>query len=361
MSRNKRFLPLLLALCLFAGGAGAESLISDEMIRQETVNYRATATVERGVFERGYSAPGSEYYPYTYVLRFEGDDARFVEYRVSRKDEVKAGDVLATFELDVDEVALATLRQQLQRAREAYAAQQEKQRLAIQEQKEAFAQVSDPIAREIAALQLQRAQISLEKYCLEQERHIASLQQELDDMEEANRRTSLIAPCDGVVTEIAYKQSGTRLHKGEILITLCRTDHMLLRITNTNGYFRYGMEVDVAAGPAKARTMLRGRVVAADLLVPQSQQTGYAYVALDPLSGEYPTRGVQPSITGATYYLENVLILPRRAYEMDSGKYLISKLAGGAVEKRYINVAMQGIETAWVLQGVEEGETIIID
>ena len=44
------------------------------------------------------------------------------------------------------------------------------------------------------------------------------------------------------------------------------------------------------------------------------------------------------------------------------GKYYVSKLSpDGVVQKRYVTVAMQGITETWILQGIEEGETIIID
>ena len=52
MLRNK--LCLLLVLCLFVPSALAESpsIISDEMIQTETVNYSKTAVVEMGSLEK---------------------------------------------------------------------------------------------------------------------------------------------------------------------------------------------------------------------------------------------------------------------------------------------------------------------
>lgn len=364
MSRNKlpRALLLILALTVFCAPAMGESLISDEMIQAETVNYSQTVTVEKAVFERAYSEQASEYYPHTHVLRFEGDTARFGEYLVNRKDEVKAGDVLATFELDVDEVGMAAKRQELRRAQESYASQTLEKQEAIQEQLEALTLVQDPFEREIMTLRIQRAQIALEQYCSEQERLIEGLEQEIAEMEEKYSQTALIAPFDGVVTSLIYKQEGEHLTRNEELITLYRTDDMMLRISNTSNHFRYGMQVEVAVGPAKSRTILTGRIVAADDLLPQSQRSGYAYIELDPFQGEYPTRGITPSVSGATYYVDGVYLLPRRAVELESGKYYVSKLSpDGVVQKRYVTVAMQGITETWILQGIEEGETIIID
>lgn len=261
----------------------------------------------------------------------------------------------------MDEVGLAAKEQALRRAQETYEAQRLKKQEAIQEQLDALSLVQDRFEWEILKLTIERTQMALEQYCCEQERQIAQLQQELAEMKEKYSQTALIAPFDGVVTNIAYKQEGEHLSKNEELVTLCRTDGMLLRISNTNGYFRYGMAVEVAVGPAKSRTILTGRVVAADDALPQSQRAGYAYIELDPFEGEYPQRGVAPNISAATYYVEDVFVLPRRAVELESGKYYVSKLEDGVVRKRYVSVAVHGISEVWVLQGIEEGETIIID
>jgi len=363
MSRNKPRLMmlLLLAVLLCCTQALGESLISEDMIKKETVNYSNTFTVELGTFERSYSEQASEYYPHTYVLRFEGDNARFGEYLVGRKQEVKAGDVLATFTLDVDEVALASKRQALMRAEESYALQKQDRQEAIQDQLEALEKERNAFAYEIQTLKIQRAQVALEQFCSQQERHIENMRQEIAELEEKYSQTTIVAPYDGVITSLTYKQEGERLYPNEELITLYRTDGMMLRITNNNGHFRYGMQVTVAAGPAKSRTYFTGRIIAADTTLAESKRAGYAYIELDPGQEEFPTRGIQPTVSAATYYVDQVYCLPRRAVEAENGKYYVYKLVDGKVEKRFVNVALQGITEMWVLQGVEVGETIIID
>ena len=110
MCRSKKTLALLLACCLpFASAlAQSEKLISDEMIQTETVNYSKTAVVENTVYERSYTASATEFYPHTYSIACEVNNASFVEYHVSRRQEVKEGDLLASFVLDIDEEALTS-------------------------------------------------------------------------------------------------------------------------------------------------------------------------------------------------------------------------------------------------------------
>ena len=125
---RKRAICFVCAMALAGGSALAESesLISSDLIQAETANYE-TAQVRMGTYERSYSSGASEYYPYTYQLRYEGNGAKFGEYTVSRGDMVKAGDVLATFTLEEDEVALSSLQLSLVRAQEDFAAGLEEQ------------------------------------------------------------------------------------------------------------------------------------------------------------------------------------------------------------------------------------------
>ena len=129
MLKNK--LCLLLALCLLASGAAAAesvNIISDEMIQTETVNYSKTAVVEAGEYTRDYNASATEYYPYTFELAAEIDNASFLKYHVARSQKVKEGDILATFTLEVDEAATESARLSLKRAQESYQNNSEKKR-----------------------------------------------------------------------------------------------------------------------------------------------------------------------------------------------------------------------------------------
>ena len=358
---RKRAICFVCAMALAGGSALAESesLISSDLIQAETANYE-TAQVRRGTYERSYSSGASEYYPYTYQLRYEGNGAKFGEYTVSRGDMVKAGDVLATFTLEEDEVALSSLQLSLVRAQEDFAAGLEEQDNGIAALSEQYAAATSQYERELLSLQIARAEIALEQYTYQQERQIASLQEDIADLEAARENHVLLAPYDGEISAITYKREGDMVSSNEVLITLSRMDGMLLRVDNSSGYFRYGMQVIVEVGPAKERVQLTGQVVGADTLLPESRRLGYAFIALDPYDAE-EIRFINPTAHAPTYYLENVLLLPRRAATLESGQYYVTKLTDGMVQKRFVNLIMNNNTDAWILQGVSEGETVILD
>ena len=229
---RKRAICFVCAMALAGGSALAESesLISSDLIQAETANYE-TAQVRMGTYERSYSSGASEYYPYTYQLRYEGNGAKFGEYTVSRGDMVKAGDVLATFTLEEDEVALSSLQLSLVRAQEDFAAGLEEQENGIAALSEQYAAATSQYERELLSLQIARAEIALEQYTYQQERQIASLQEDIADLEAARENHVLLAPYDGEISAITYKREGDMVSSNEVLITLSRMDGMFCAST----------------------------------------------------------------------------------------------------------------------------------
>lgn len=362
MFRNKAFLPFLLCLCLFASVAFAqsESLISEESIKAETVNYSKTETIEPGTFEITRQAGGTEFYPYTYHLRCEVSGAKFDEYKIGRKDEVKAGDVLAVFTLNIDEVELEKRRTTLVNAEKSYELQKLQKQEDIQKMLDSISKTNDLYERDLLTLRIQRAQIAYEQFCYEQERTIAAHQDSISEMEEEMAKNVLLSPFDGVVTEFQFLWEGERLSTSQTLITLSRTDGMLLRINNPNGYFRYGMNVTIEYGPAKKRVSIGGRVVGEDSMLTEERKDGFAYIQMEPFK-DNGTKFINPTVKTSSIRVENVLTVPRRAITLESGKHYVNKLTDGVVQKRFVNHIMQNNNTVWVLEGLSAGETIIID
>ena len=363
MSKNKCKSIFLLFCVLLAlphpSFATSDSLISQDKIKTESANYD-TYTVQPSVYEKKNTSSVSEFYPYTYSLRFEQKGATFVEYTVRRGDEVKKGDVLAIFELEADTVAMASNQLALKRMEDNYFDGCLQRHNAIQEMKEQLLKTSDPYDQAIQILKIQRAEVALEQYIYQQELNIANLKEEIAQAEEYLKNNTLISPFDGVIENVVYKRAGDPISTTEVLITLYREDYLLLRVDNKSMNFRFGMDVQVEVGRNKTKRLLTGRVVGADNLLPQSRQKGYAYIQLAP----YNTKEIRltaPKAIVSTYYLENVMVLPRNAVSIESGKYYVYQLIDGVPRKRYVNLVTQSTAGAWIIQGLDAGDVIVID
>ena len=142
MSRISALLALLLCLCMTVSLAESDSLIAEELIKADSVNYDAAA-LESGLYERTFSASADEYFPHTYTIRYTGGGARFGEYLVTRGDEVKEGDRLAVLLQEGDEVALAEAKLELQRANEAMESETDSRREQIADMEQALLDVQE--------------------------------------------------------------------------------------------------------------------------------------------------------------------------------------------------------------------------
>ena len=361
MFRNKRC--LLLCLLMLLGSACAESpnLLSEALIQTETVNYAKSVAVELAAYTRDYSTSASEYYPYTYSVGPEVNNASFLEYHVTRNQEVKAGDVLATFTLDIDEAAVAAAKLSLERAQENYQLGKETKQEELAEMLKAQTALRDSFERELLTLRIQRAQIAYEQYCYQQECSIAQLTQDLAELEEAGANCCLYAPYDGIITGITYKREGEKVYKNEELITMYREEGMLLAISNAQLHFRYGMPVTVTSGAKNDQKTFRGRVVAADNFLPENRRKGYAFIELEPFENNQKPRLNRLNASATSEYVGNVMTIPRKAVTMDGGKFYVECVVNGSVQKRYVNVGLQNVANVWVVQGLQPGDTIMID
>jgi len=280
---------------------------------------------------------------------------------VRRGSEVKAGDVLATFTLNSDDIALPTRQLELERAiedRESRVSAMQENIAALNEQ---LAVAADSFESEILSLRISRSELELEQYIYLQDRTIASLQAEIANLEATQSMDSIIAPVDGVIASVASKREGDAVSSGEVLITMYSTESMLIRVEDLSGDFRYGMDVSIEVGPTKGRTTISGHVVASDSILPDAYARGFAYIQLDPYEDDGSLRLSSPLARGNTEYLENILLIPRKAAVLEEGKYYVTLLVDGRPQKRYINHIMNTSSYSWVVQGLSEGDVVILD
>ena len=350
-----------LLLCTAPACAESDSLISDDLIRKDTVYYANTETVGHTVFEKNASTSATVYLPYLYSLKYEGDGAKFSEYLVKRNDEVHAGDVLAVFTTADKSVEIASAQMDREHAEKDYADGKKQKEEQLKTLRGELSGTADAWEKQLKALAVEKAEIELERYCYQQEKKIADLAEKLAELEEEAGKSTLEAPIDGVISEVTYKRVGDRVFWGEVLITMYSTENALLKISNDRGAFRYGMPVTIELGPRQSRIKLNGTVVGADNLLPEKRRTGAAYIQVEPFD-ETGVKITQISVSAKTAWLDGVLVIPRRAMTMEAGKYYVNILTDeNSLKKRSVKVALTTSTQAWILQGLSEGQTIVID
>ena len=356
MSRNKRLAALLAAL-LLSCPASASELIAPEKIVADEVKYK-TCTAAKGEFVKSITMGASEYYPLIFTVNYKGDTAVYEETLVKRGQEVKAGDPLLRVRVLYDAVQMSELELACQRAEEAYEQGVKDRREAIDALERALSAESDEYQRRVCALQLKKQKLALEQYIYQQEYALEDRHRQIDELNERHEANIVYAPSDGVVTDLTYFKEGDRLYSGAVICQISSQDEMLLAVRD--GRLRYGMTVNIETGPNKDRTYLTGHVVAAaDCL--DGVVSDYALVEIDsPYDAGMKWRATK--ISADATYLENVLIVSRRAVTLNSGNYVVTKLTeDGVTQKRFVNQALLTTADVWVTQGLQEGDVVIID
>lgn len=375
MSRNKTFrllsfaLAVLLLLTPAVSASGPEDepekepqdIIDLSQIEQEETKYQ-TAEVVRGTLTEQVYTVATKHYPKSYDIRFEYGNAKFVEYTVSVGDEVKSGDILARFAITGSDAEYTRMKLDLQRTQEQTSEGIRERQRQIDQKNAQLAQTSDEYEKAILELTVKKMKIELEQYKYRQQRMIDQKSEACS--EEGKRRTTdvLVSPVDGVVRQLTYKSADDPVSPSESLLTVSAEQEPMFVIPNETGALRYNMPVEFQIGSSPDATYLPGRIIAADDVLPMYERTGYALVQLDPYDEEkYDIKVNGLKVIAERMRMEDVLIVPRGAMVTTGGERFVNKLVDGSIKKQRIAMVGSGDQGFWALEGVEEGETLVLE
>lgn len=351
----------MLALTLLPFPAlSQETLISKEDIEKNMTRYK-TVTVESGTYEEAASGTSSVVFVERYRLEYEGPSARFLEFKVRENAQVQAGQVIATFEVEADPVAIYQKELQLQRALENQQTQMETLEAAVRQKQEACAGQSDPFALRRAQLEVEKAQVQYQKYEMESARDIQKLQQQLEEMRENAQTQTVCSPIDGVVERLAYFTPRQAIRPGTLVATVYNPKEMMVQFDNSEGKLHYNMPVTLVGRYKGNRVEYGGRVVATGNVMPQLNMGTAALIAME-LPDYMEDPPLRPTVKFFTRRAENVTLVTSRAVTLYGGNVSVDILGDdGHVSKRYINqVQGPGSSQTWVLMGVAPGDTLIL-
>lgn len=362
MSRISKLLLCLLAVFLAFSAVADENLIDVSRIEYETAANYKTVEVKKGVYQKVTNSGAQAYYPIEHVIRYEGATAQFVDFHVKRNDEIKVGDLLATFSIQRDEVRITRMNMEIETSEENYRKGLEARNEQLKAKDEQIALAADAYAREIYQLERRRLEIEMEKYVFETENAINDQKEALDELLKTYENTNVYSEVNGIVSEIVYFRDLAYVHSGTQLMKVYDPSVLLYRLDDSQNKLRYNMEALVSVGRADNRVVGYGRVVACPMALPGGGGDTNAYVRVD----EFPTAPktqTSPYVSVYSQYLENVYVVDRAAVSLYSGKYFVYKLSDdGMVSKRYVGFAFGSQQTgALLVDGVTDGDKLIID
>ena len=342
---------LISVLLLTMPSARAESDILEEI--PEAQPY-VTLTVTKETYTVKDSSMLEYFYPRSQTVTYQGGDAILQECLVAAKDEVKAGDVLARFTKEKDEVKFARLELALNKAELSMKEGTQQRQAKISEAKQNLALITDPYEKEIAELKLKYQETELEQYRYHQQKTVDRHQNALDEAY-AELSTELIAPMDGTVDSVTRLFSGDAVSSGKFSITIQQKDLRLLTFPrHRSSPLRYNMKVEILT----QLQPLSGRVVYADDPIPLAGSLGRVFFELDP---EYAdAEFVSASMTCDLYSVENIVKIPIYYLQTDNNENnYVTVLKDGKKQRRYVQVMLKDSGFVVIPMGLEEGEILI--
>lgn len=349
-------------ICLLNGCSNEATMQGDLFIPEVTApsqpNY-TTISIEKTVLTTSAVGSASIVFPFQESLYWEGNNARFISAEVSPKQEVKKGDILMTFDVDDNHINLVSAGLQLERLRKEFAdgkaSRQAEINAATQD-----ALLLNSYDQQIAELTVEKLRAAYDSYVFTMSNNIASLENKIKDLEEAAANNVLVAPFDGVIDYVVRFNPGDPVTNNTALITIHATDIYEIHAKNASSSLLYNTPVNIVVDDKKTVTTYSGCVVAAPNILPSSVSQNTVLIRLDQTTNA-------EDISGSIHYnteiqiVQNVFIAPRHAIHQEDGKSFVYLLENGTEQKRYVSVQPTGTENVWVLDGLSEGEILIID
>lgn len=378
MCRRRRAMRLAAALLAALLAAGALTACAGEEAAQgpllltaagEQAANERTVRVERGTLVQEFRASASVQSVREVTVYLEAEDAQFVEHRVQNGQRVEAGDVLSVFRKRSDNVRLAEIEVELQglaAEREDGLYDRDKADEDLREQLyELEILPSDEktyrvyVQGQVLQAQLARSALEREQFLLRLEERERKLNAEREEILAGERDLTVTAPVSGVVTGLQTLSPGENCEAGRALLRVYAPERYLLRAgEGILGELRVGQAVTIEYGPADERKTAPGVVVSAQSLLPPDLDAGGAAVAVQE---DIPAADlVNPSVVSQEKLLEDALLLPRTAVGSENGQSYVLLRKDGSPRKRFVQVGPQSNDQVVILDGVTEGQEVVL-
>lgn len=363
--RSKRMLSLLVMLCLFVSvltACGQEvdaTLADEELIVPTGANYKTTQ-VKKGTFVDEAFSTVKAFYPVEKQLFFNEPDVVFSKLLVKMGDVVKKGDRLAAFQSTASEVPLEEKRLELKRTRNSLARGKETRNKGLSDARKALKNMSSgSVDYQIKKLEIEKSEIEYDQYIFAAEDQIAALQEQIAELEKASETQYLRAPFSGTVGVLSILKEGDKVGADVPIVVLYSAERVLLQLDSANGFY-YGQEVEGEGRNAGKPITFKGKVVCAPTALPSSLIGTPIYVMLEQKDINVETL-LNTTVKGKSAYMPDVLTVDSAAVKMVNGKASVSILENDTVKKRYLTTVNFNKNQFWVLDGLSEGQTVIIE
>lgn len=280
---------------------------------------------------------------------------QIVDFRIDRNEEIKKGDVIAVMQglgsrMDIEQKRLE---------RDAYAAgiaEMEAYYEGLLKNAESLpANTESEIT--IRSLKITYAQTELDLYKLQSYQSLKAMDDAIAALEAAAGEINIYAPVDGLVRTVTKYKEGDIVPAGTELCVIYEANSQRIYGLSGNGTYVYGREVEVTLGRSDNKKTYTGRIVSSPEVQGGEYYSTDIYISVDEkIAGRFTDGRATLSFT----VLEDVIAIPSNAITILDGRATVQILDGDSVYTRSIVRGPVVGNTVAVLQGLEEGDQIVV-
>jgi RND family efflux transporter MFP subunit len=174
-------------------------------------------------------------------------------------------------------------------------------------------------------------------------------------------KTKIRAPFAGIISDIKISRR-EHIDAGRELFLLVDISQLKVKakvLESEVGKMRTGREVDLRFSAYPGKTF-KGVVEAVSPVVNTDDRTCTVYIGVGNLAEEIKP-GMHAEVEIAADIYKNRLLVPQEAVLTRSGRRLVFVVEGGLARWRYIEIGVENEKFAEILDGVKEGEPVIVE
>lgn len=318
-------------------------------------------------------------YPLVTQVVNETDGAKVKEIRVKNGQEVKKGDIIAVLEAGsgtsvvLDNSAdIANLKRNYEYEIALY--QTELEKLQKQEKEMVEKEITHTASYKKLVLEISTLQLNMQKETTVYEYETGRLQRDYAQNVKENGEVYITAKRDGVIKELASLSEGYSLEKNTLICKIIDPDFACVKL------FADGVKMPVGSRVSIVRGIMDGELTGAVVSsIPEvqsgiypngmyireksSQSKDAVYIVLDKEDAyeKLGSFGVKVSV----WNVENAIVVDNDCIytqgDSKTGKRYVWVSEDGNLSKRYVTIGYLDGDVAWIVQGLSEGEQIVLE
>lgn len=332
-------------------------------LTQEIVEEVLTTEVYRSDFVLNYSCKGEiEYANVSYCMNdLPYSSVNFVRYLASNGDYVKRGDPIAEVRVSIESIALDELALEIETLEENLENYMSVNKALLKYYEDIEADPSQPASeRKTAQLLYDRLSIEYEEERSDREEDIAKLRGQYDTYEAMSPQQYITAPASGIVYGLYRYRNYDSLGNYAYLCMIYDTSDVRIRVSGSNDQMHYNMPVTVAQSRSGGVVSLEGRVTTCHSSVLSPNLVGNVdYIEVDGDPNIFAI-GDDVTIKFKAVDVKDALVVKKEAVYSDSKGDYVFLYTNGSSLKRYILKGNANTDLVWVVNGLEEGDEVVI-